>query len=228
VSEPVFTEDQLLPVSALQHLVFCERQAALIHLEQVWADSAATVEGAHLHEAVDAGTGESRGDIRVARGLSVRSLRLGLSGKADVVEFRRVAGSVEPGVELPGSQGGFLPFPVEYKRGKPKRHRADEVQLCAQALCLEEMLGVPVPEGALFYGKTRRRLAVSFDRALRELTERAAVRLHQLFTTRITPSAVWEEKCRECSLLDICQPRALSRSASRYVKSMFQTPERQT
>jgi CRISPR-associated exonuclease Cas4 len=139
----MFAEKELLPLSALQHLVFCERQAALIHLERVWADNPATVEGSHLHRTTDAGQGESRGDVRITRGLPLRSLHLGLSGRADVVEFHRVGGDAAMrGVELPGARGHFLPFPVEYKRGRPKRtHRADEVQLCAQAMCIEEMLG---------------------------------------------------------------------------------------
>jgi CRISPR-associated exonuclease Cas4 len=227
----MFAEDELLPLSALQHLVFCERQAALIHLERVWADNSATVEGSHLHRTTDAGQGESRGDMRITRGLALRSSHLGLSGRADVVEFHRVEtdGPVRC-VKLPGVQGHFQPFPVEYKRGRPKwTHRADEVQLCAQAMCIEEMLDTSVPRGALFYGKTRHRVPVEFDTALRELTEQAAKRLHDLFTARVTPAAVWGRKCRECSLLDICRPRAGARSAARYVEGLFanqmDTPE---
>lgn len=222
----MFAEEDLLPLSALQHLVFCERQAALIHLEQVWVDNAATVEGSDLHRKTDAGQGESRGDLRVTRGLSLRSLHLGLSGRADVVEFQRITGAAAMhGVELPGARGHFLPFPVEYKRGRPKRtHRADEVQLCAQAMCLEEMLDTTVLEGALFYGRTRHRIPVSFDAGLRELTEQAAKQLHDLFAARVTPAAVWQKKCRECSLLQICQPRAGARSAARYVERLFLNP----
>lgn len=222
----MFVEEELLPLSALQHLVFCERQAALIHLERVWADNPATVEGSYLHRATDAGQGESRGDVRITRGLPLRSLRLGLSGRADVVEFHRVgADAAMRGVELPSTRGHFLPFPVEYKRGRPKRtHRADEVQLCAQAMCLEEMLDTTVLEGALFYGKTRHRVLVAFDAGLRELTEQTAKQLHDLFAARITPAAVWQRKCRECSLLEICQPRAGARSAARYVERLFIDP----
>jgi CRISPR-associated exonuclease Cas4 len=222
----MFVEEELLPLSALQHLVFCERQAALIHLERVWADNPATVEGSHLHRTTDAGQGESRGDVRITRGLPLRSLHLGLFGRADVVEFHRVGSNVAMrGVELPGARGHFLPFPVEYKRGRPKRtHRADEVQLCAQAMCLEEMLDTAVPEGALFYGRTRHRVPVAFDVGLRELTEQTAKQLHDLFAARITPPAVWQSKCRECSLLEICQPRAGARSAARYVDRLFLDP----
>ena len=164
-----FTEDDLLPISALQHLLFCERQAALIHLEQLWAENTLTVQGRHLHERVDTAPGESRGDVRFARALPLRSLRLGLVGRADLVELHRIpadaAEAGEPGASLPGVPGVWRPFPVEYKRGRPKPHHADLVQLCAQALCLEEMLGTPVPAGALFYGETRRRHDVAFDAA---------------------------------------------------------------
>jgi CRISPR-associated exonuclease Cas4 len=201
-----FTEDDLLPLSALQHLLFCERQAALIHIEQIWAENPLTIEGKHLHERVDSGAGESRGDVRIARGLPLRSFRLGLSGKADAVEMQL----------LP--DGGWQAFPVEYKRGRPKAHRADEVQLCAQALCLEEMLGTAVPAGALFYGQTRRRLDITFDSNLRLETENAAARLHQLFASRITPKPVRLPKCDQCSLLEICMPDAPAHSAQRYLE----------
>jgi CRISPR-associated exonuclease Cas4 len=215
-----YDEEDLLPISGLQHLVFCERQCALIHIENVWADNALTVQGEHLHDKVhEAGDRtESRGDLRIARGLAIRSLRLGLSGVADVVEFHSVT---EGGIPLDNSRGWWLPFPVEYKRGRPKRDRCDEVQVCAQAMCLEEMLAVDVPEGALFYGATRHRFDVSFDAALRTETEHAASRLHELIRNRITPLAVREPKCDRCSLLEICMPAvaAKSRSAKSYLES---------
>ena len=160
----MYEEDELLPLSALQHLIFCERQCALIHVEQAWADNRFTVEGEHLHDRVHDAGGESRGDIRIARGLALRSLRLGLSGIADVVEFHRVT---EAGILLPRVPGCWKPFPVEYKRGRPKRDRCDEVQVCAQAICLEEMLAAYVPNGALFYGATRHRFDVAFDQEIR-------------------------------------------------------------
>lgn len=216
----MFTEDDLLPLSALQHLLFCERQAALIHLEQVWAENPLTVEGKSLHERVDSQAGESRGDLRIARGLPLRSFRLGLSGKADAVELHRLPDG-EPGARLPDVPGVWRPFPVEYKRGKPKRHHADEVQLCAQALCLEEMLGTAVPAGALFYGQTRRRLEIVFTADLRRETEEAAARLHQIIDSRITPKPVREPKCDQCSLLEICMPGAPSASARRYLDRLM-------
>jgi CRISPR-associated exonuclease Cas4 len=216
----VFSEDDLLPVSGLQHLLFCERQAALIHLERMWMDNALTVEGTHLHERADSGRGESRGDLRVVRGLPLRSARLGLSGKADVVELWRLGlGEIGIGaaVVLPGVPGLWRPFPIEYKRGGPKLHRADEVQLCAQGICLEEMLAVEVPAGALFYARPRRRLEVAFDRDLRQLTEEAAARYHELVERSIMPRPVREPKCDRCSLLDLCLPEASARSGQRYL-----------
>lgn len=205
----VLAEDDLLPLSALQHLLFCERQCALIHVEGLWAENRLTVEGRHLHERADSGSAETRSGVRTVRSLHVRSLRLGLVGRADVVEFHADA-----------SGGPARPFPVEYKRGKPKQNDADRIQLCAQALCLEEMLGVAVPAGALFYGTTRRRLDVAFDDTLRAVVEAGAFRLHALVTSGITPHAVRAPKCDSCSLLHLCLPDALAaaRPASRYVE----------
>lgn len=209
-----FPESSLLPLSALQHLVFCERQCALIHIEQVWAENVFTVEGRHLHEEVDSGRRELRGDVLTARGVHLRSLSLGVSGIADVVEFHRVA---EGGVTLPVMQGCWRPFPVEYKRGRRRHHLGNEVQLCAQAICLEEMLGAEIPEGALFYGKTQRRMLVSFTSELRTATQAASVRLQELFESRVTPTARREPKCDDCSLLETCKPGAADRSVSRYM-----------
>ena len=216
-----FDEEDLLPISALQHLLFCERQCALIHLEGAWSENVLTVEGRHLHERIDAGEPESRGPLRIARSLPLRCLRLGLAGRADVVEFR----CVEHGASLPGALGQWRPFPIESKRGHPKQNRADEVQLCAQALCLEEMLDVEVPSGALFYGETRRRLEVAFDEGLRTLTEESAVRLRALFSSGRTPTARREPKCRSCSLLETCLPDALGDSAERYLDRVFDEPD---
>jgi len=192
-----YTEDQLLPLSALQHLVFCRRQCALIHLEQVWDENLFTAEGRVMHERVHQVGEESRGSVRIVRGLPLRSLRLGLVGKADVVEFHRVEKNV------------WRPFPVEHKRGKPKPDESDKVQLCAQGLCLEEMLGIDVPTGSVFYGRTRHRLDVSFDSDLRGETERVARELHALIESGNTPPPVYTKKCRTCSLMDRCLPRLL-------------------
>ena len=211
-----------LPLSALQHLLFCERQCALIHLERLWEENRFTAEGRVLHEKVDEGRGESRPGIRITRSLQLRSEVLGLHGVADVVELH-----LRP-------DGRWQPFPVEYKRGKPKVHDADLVQLCAQAVCLEECFATPVPEGALFYGQTRRRLDVVFDEGLRELTRRTAARLHELIASGVTPRAVREKKCEACSLLEVCLPGAMSRprgaaawNAREFAEILTQSPERQ-
>ena len=187
-----FTEDDLFPISALQHLLYCERQCALIHIERVWEENLLTTDGRFLHEKVDAGEDCVRAGKRIARSLPLRSLQLGLSGVADVVEFGPDAGDI---------------YPVEYKRGRSKRANWDRIQLCAQAMALEEMLGVAVTEGALFYGKTRRREAVAFDIALRGETGRAAARLHQLVDARHTPPAHYDaSRCDACSLINLCMP----------------------
>lgn len=190
-----YAEDDLLSLSALQHLVFCERQCALIHIEQAWSENLFTAEGRIMHERVHEAGWESRGDVRTARDVSLRSLRLGLIGKSDVVEFHGRTGRI------------WRPFPVEHKRGKPKPDESDRVQLCAQALCLEEMLGVDIAAGAIFYGKTRHRMDVDFDAPLREETEKAAARLHELIESGKTPEPLYTKKCRSCSLVDQCLPQ---------------------
>lgn len=201
-------ERDLLPLSALQHFLFCERQCALIHLEQVWTDNQFTAEGNVLHERTHEGPDESRPGVQITRGMPVRSFVLGLSGQCDVVEFHSGSAGASPALES-ASLSSLTIIPVEYKRGKPKAHAADEVQLCAQALCLEEMLARPVERGMLYYGKRRRRTDVIFDDALRALTRETAQRLHALFDSRRTPLAQREKKCESCSLLDLCLPDAL-------------------
>jgi len=202
-----FDEDDLLPLSGLQHLVFCERQWALIHIEQLWAENRLTAQGRELHERAHEGGSESRPGLRIARGLRLRSLRLGLSGQADVVEFHQAA----EGVRLPEEDCLWRPLPVEYKRGRPKPDHSDEVQLCAQALCLEEMFESQIGAGALFYGAPRRRMEVTFSPALRAETESLAARMHQLYREGTTPRAVYLPKCDNCSLVISCMPRALAK-----------------
>lgn len=207
----MYEEDDLLPLSGLQHLAFCERQWALIHLEETWLENRLTVEGRHLHDRVHGAESETRGDVRVVRTLRLRSLRLGLSGQADAVEFHR-----QP-------DGSEQPFPVEYKRGRPKPTRCDEIQVCAQAMCLEEMLGVSIPEGAIYYGQPHRRHGVAFDDALRQETEAAAARMHALFAAGETPTARYEPKCDNCSLYEACLPKtaAQHKDARRYLDQMW-------
>lgn len=235
---PVYDEDDLLPVSALQHLVFCERQCALIYIERVWKDNLLTIEGSHLHDRTHKSGPERevRGNVVITRGLPLRSFQLGVSGIGDVVEFHRASGtseSEEPrglfsSVCLSGLRGLWVPFPVEYKRGKPKADECDEVQICAQAMCLEEMLRVRVPEGSLFYGKTQRRHDVQFSPDLRHATVSAALRLHELFDGQRTPKVEREPKCRSCSLLDICRPdiTGSQRSVARYLRRALESASR--
>ena len=204
----MYTEDDLIPLSALQHLLFCERQCALIHIEQVWSENLFTAEGRIMHERVHTADRESRGNIRIEYSMWLRSLRLGLIGKADVVEFHRKPDSQKTESEV------WVPFPVEYKRGKPKKDNCDKVQVCAQALCLEEMLNVEVPCGALFYGKKRRRTDVAFDEALRHQTEETAMRLHKLIASGHTPKPIYTPKCDSCSLAKICLPKTIERKRS--------------
>ena len=206
----MYPEEDFIPLSALQHLSFCERQCALIHIEQIWDENRATAEGRIMHERVHEQDHESRGNVRIEYGLPLRSLKLGLVGKADVVEFHRL------------EKDRWQPFPVEYKRGKPKPDDCDLIQLCAQAMCLEEMLSVSVPKGAIFYGKTRRRLDVSFDEPLRQETEEAAKRTHQLISSGITPPPVYEKRCERCSLIGECLPKAVGKKSSvkRYLERM--------
>jgi CRISPR-associated exonuclease Cas4 len=193
--------DDPLPLSALQHAVYCLRQAALIHIERLWEENRFTAEGRVLHEvAHEPGLRRQKG-LRRVTALALACRRLNLAGVADLVEFR-------------AGPDGETAYPVEYKRGKTKLHRADEVQLCAQALCLEEMTGRPVPEGALFYAETKRRLAVPFDTELRRLTEEAALQFGALFAAGRTPPAVWRaDRCRACSLIELCRPKAARKSA---------------
>jgi len=202
----MFLENQLLPISALQHLLFCERQCALIHVEQLWAENQWTVEGRQLHEKAHQEKSSLQGSVRISNSLQLRSLRLGLVGQADVVEFHSSSKVV----------------PVEYKRGKPKTNQCDEVQLCAQALCLEEMLNLEIDHGFLFYGKRKRRTLVQFDSKIRDITRQTTTRLHQMIDNRETPLAVRMEKCDQCSLLQLCLPDAM-----RYSKGINAFVERQ-
>lgn len=189
-------DDDALPISGLQHLAFCPRQWALIHLEQMWVENSRTAEGRVLHERVDLPGENRRANVRTVRGMWLRSDRLRLTGRADVVEFR------------PG------PYPVEYKRGKSKPNDCDTVQLCAQALCLEEMLDSSIASGAIFYGNPRRRLEIDFTPELRKRTEDLAATMHRLYRDRETPAAIPGPYCRNCSLVDVCLPEATAKEDS--------------
>jgi CRISPR-associated exonuclease Cas4 len=231
-SNGTFAEDDLLPLSALADIVFCERRAALHHIEKLWEDNIFTAQGTVMHQHAHELRTEVRENARIVRGLRLRSLTLGLTGKADVVEFHRLPdagrestgyGELPPGTDLKGVSGQWQPFPVEYKRGRLRHEEGYEIQLCAQALCLEEMLEVAVPSGAIYYGRTRRRLEVAFDDKLRAQTDAAAARLHELVREGKTPAARYEKKCEKCSLLPLCMPKALGvgRSAQRYLANVL-------
>jgi CRISPR-associated exonuclease Cas4 len=208
-----YVEADFIQLSALQHYMVCPRQCALIHVEQIWEESRLTAEGRILHDRVDAGGVEKRGDVKRVFGLPIRSLRLGLSGKADVVEFHR-----QP-------NGRWVPYPVEHKRGRRKKEDWDRVQLCAQALCLEEMLGVSVPEGALFYGKEQRREIVEINDALRLETESVAAAVHRMLGEGSTPAPEYAKKCDSCSLLETCLPRGVGGRGNRVARYLAKALE---
>jgi len=204
--------DNLIMLSALQHYAHCPRQCALIHIEQVWSENAFTAEGRIIHDKVDTAQYESRQNVRIEYSVPLCSHALGLVGKADVVEFHR------------SFDGFWQPFPVEYKRGKPKDRNCDRVQLCAQAICLEEMMNVAIYNGALFYGQTRRREDVVFDERLRSETIEISSRVHELIASGITPKAEYaKKKCEQCSLYDLCMPKTCgkAKSASTYVLTLM-------
>jgi CRISPR-associated exonuclease Cas4 len=213
-------EEEYLQLSGLQHFAFCRRQWALIHVEDQWRENLRTVEGSLLHaRAHDEQQRERRRDTLILRGLPVFSRTLGVSGKCDVVEFY----AASHGVPLYGEEGLWLPFPVEYKRGAPKAHDADLLQLCAQAMCLEEMLCCSIPEGALFYGETRRRTTVLFSDTLREQVSAMLEEMHHLFRRGHTPTVRPSKSCNACSLKELCLPALLGRrSVQAYLRTAME------
>ena len=213
-----YDEDDCLPLSGIQHVAFCPRQFALIHVESIWAENMLTFDGRTLHDrADDPFFFEARGTVLVSRSVPLLSRALGLYGVADVVEFHLVT---ENGVCFQGRQGMWRPFPVEYKRGQAKPDDRDEVQLCAQAICLEEMLAVQVPQGALFYGKTRRRQVVQFSELLRQRVSELALKMHDIYLSGRTPPPRRSRACDSCSLRGLCLPEvSCSKSARRYLRA---------
>lgn len=207
-----FSEEELLPLSALQHLLFCERQCALIHVEREWEENRLTAEGRVLHENAHEPGHETRNATRSVRALQIRSLELGIAGVADVVEFHAPAGQRAADLSnvmfwtVRGALQGWRVVPVEYKRGRRKTTKVDEVQVCAQALCLEEMLEIEITEAALFYGQEQGRVTVSLDRDLRAMTARLCARLREIISGNITPPAIRKPACKQCSLIEVCMP----------------------
>lgn len=215
-----YNENDFLLLSGIQHFVFCRRQWALIHIEQQWKENLRTIEGAIMHENThDNLRFEKRNDIIVSRGMSVFSCSLGVYGVCDIVEFRKS----KNGVKLFGRDDLYLPTPIEYKKGKPKENNADELQLCAQAICLEEMLLCKIAEGFLFYGETRHRHRVVFDEKLRENVRVAFKEMHNLYDRRYTPKVKITKSCNACSLKDICIPKLCKNlSAVKYISSRLE------
>ncbi len=203
--------DDVLAISAIQHYAYCPRQFALIHVEQTWADNRFTAEGEILHQRVDAGEPEQRGAVRFERAVQLRSKRFGLVGKMDLLEVER-------------TDGDLIYRPVEYKRGKPKVHNWDRVQVCAQALCLEEMRNVQISEAAIWYWETRRREIIQLDATLRNDTEQVIQSARQLIQSGHTPEPTSETKrCKACSLMDVCEPDVFRRDrSSAYIRMMFE------
>ncbi len=215
----LYDEDDCLPLSGIQHMAFCKRQFALIHIERLWLENTLTFDGRAMHDrADDPFYFEARGTVLITRSVPLLSRRLGLYGVADVVEFRSGG---DGGVPLNGRQGLWRPVPIEYKRGQSKPDDRDIVQVCAQAMCLEEMLGLDVREGALFYGRTRRRQAVSLDEALRGRVSDLSREMHEMCDAGCTPPPVRTKSCDRCSLEDLCLPKLSARKDTRkYVQAM--------
>lgn len=214
------SDDDYLALSGIQHIAFCERQWALIHVERLWEDNLRTFGGHRMHERADNPFfTESRGTILICRSVPLHSDRLKLYGVADVVEFLRDYNS-ERGISIDGRDGKWIPHPVEYKYGQPKEHDADIVQLCAQAICLEEMLNIDIDTGSIFYGKTRHRISVTFDDTLRKRVENLASGMHEYFSSGITPKAEKKKACESCSLKNLCMPEIVRKkqTVSRYIE----------
>jgi len=199
----MYPEEDFLQLSALQHFIFCKRQCALIHIEQAWSENVLTTEGRIMHENVHEEHNKNIEGIKVVYGMPLHSFELGLSGKADVIEFHKIKDSTK-----------WASYPIEYKHGKPKSDDSDKIQLCAQALCLEEMMNTKIPEGALFYGRTRHRLNVTFDNELRRKTKETVIKLHTFINKGKTPPPTYSLKCKSCSFFDECLPKTISKKVS--------------
>ena len=212
-----YKEEDFLLLSGIQHYIFCKRQWALIHIEQQWQENLRTIEGAILHEKTHDDTiREKRGDLIISRGMGVFSPSMGIVGSCDVVEFYK-----DPdGVNIFGRNGTYKVIPVEYKRGKPKEIESDAMQLCAQAMCLEEMLLCKIPKAYLFYGEIKRRQEIVLDEILRKSVIAMVKEMHELFDKRYTPKVKPSKSCKACSLVDICMPRLCKNPSVRsYIKN---------
>ena len=211
-----YNEEEFLQISGLQHFQFCRRQWALIHIEQLWAENLRTIEGEILHErAHDASQREKRGELVIVRDMRVFSANLGVSGACDVVEFKKS----ETGIPLSGLNGRYRVYPIEYKRGSPRTDLSNHLQLCAQAMCLEEMLCCDILEGALYYGEIRRRENVIFTEELRQTVKSALEEMHQLYERGYTPKVRPSKSCNACSLKELCLPKLMKKkSVANYLR----------
>ena len=218
----IYSEEDFLQLSGLQHFKFCRRQWALIHVENQWAENFRTTDGAILHEnAHDGAFTESRGDLLITRDMRIVSPTLGVSGACDVLEFHRGGA----GIPLKGRDGLWQPYPVEYKRGRPKETSMDALQLCGQAMCLEEMLCCEIPEGALYYGEPRRRTAVAFTPELRQEVRELLAQMHDLYGRGHTPKVKPTKSCNACSLKELCLPKLMrGRSVADYLRRGMEEP----
>lgn len=219
----MYSEDEYLLLSGIQHFEFCRRQWALIHIEQQWEENYRTADGQVMHRNVhDEDFHEKRGDTIITRSMDVSSARLGISGECDVVEFHKSS----TGINLFGLDGNYTVIPIEYKRGAPKDNPSDIMQLAAQAMCLEEMLCTTIDTAYLYYGETHRRTKVPIDDTLREQTEKAIMEMHELYRKRYTPKVKRTKACNACSLKNICLPvLCKNKSAKNYIKAMLGTEE---
>lgn len=210
-----------LTISGIKHFRFCKRRWALIHIEQQWSENALTLEGHYMHERVhDSSFTQSRGAVLLCRGMPVRSEQLRITGNCDMVELYRA----EDGILLQGREGRWRVYPVEYKHGQSDRRGADVLQLCAQAMCLEEMLVTDIPEGAIYYGKTRRRERFLLTQSLRDQVRDCVAKMHALFERGHTPKVKPGKACKSCSMLEACQPALLDerRSARTYIQKALE------
>ena len=219
-----YSDDDLLMLSGIQHIAFCERQYALAYMEMQWLENVLTIKGHHFHERVDDPfIVDIRGNTITWRSLSIISYRLGLYGKADMIELVEAGNEVENAIEIYDKKGRWRPVPVEFKKGRPKEDVCDEVQLCAQAICLEEMYRISIQQGYLYYGETKHRHKVELNGMLREQVETYAKKMHEIFNSGITPRADYKPHCKSCSLTSLCLPKSMGdhHSGSEYLRTIF-------
>ncbi len=214
-------DDNYLPISALQHYAFCPRQCALIHVERQWQENVLTARGRIEHERVHDGYKDYRRGRRQLSGLYVRSEKMRMQGQLDVLELELLDAEAEDNLTLFGLKGQWDIYPVEFKHGEPKKNDCDRIQLCAQALCVEEMTGLAITSASLFYHRIRRREDVSLDESLRQKTVRVAEEFHAMFDSGFTPAPVYGSWCRSCSMMEICMPKKMRKRTSNYRQLLF-------